>query len=191
LLKAIENARQAYINLLRANVQSPIGAIVAKRYAQIGQRVAPGVPLALVVAANEMWVDANFKEDQLKNMRVGQPVRIESDIYGTTVEYRGHVAGFSPGTGSTLALLPPQNATGNWVKVVQRLPVRVVIDPEQLEKYPLHIGLSMNVRVDTANQSGIPLQAMSKGLVSETAIYSSQYEKAENHIQVLLKNQKQ
>jgi len=183
--KANENARQAYINLLRAEVESPTNAILAKRYAQIGQRVAPGAVLGLLVAKDEIWVDANFKEDQLRNIRVGQPVKLESDIYGGKIEYHGKVVGFAPGTGSTLALLPAQNATGNWVKVVQRLPVRIDLDEAQLKDFPLRIGLSMNVKVDTSNHEGLPLQAMNDGTPLDTNIYRKQYEVAENHIKSL------
>jgi len=184
--KAVETARQAYINLLRAEVQSPTSAILAKRYAQVGQRVAPGVVLGLLVAKDEIWVDANFKEDQLSNIRVGQSVKLESDIYGGKVEYHGKVVGFAPGTGSTLALLPAQNATGNWVKVVQRLPVRIALDEAQLKDFPLRIGLSMNTKVDTSNHEGLPLQAMSDGAPLDTNIYRKQYELAESHIKSLL-----
>ena len=190
VLKAIASARQAYINVLRTNIQSPAKATLAKRYAQVGQRVAPGTPLALMVANDEIWVDANFKEDQLKNIRVGQPAKLESDVYGGKIEYRGKVVGFAPGTGSTLALLPAQNATGNWVKVVQRLPVRIALDSEDLKNYPLHIGLSMNVKVDTTNPQGKPLQAMDEGPISDTTIYQKQYEVAETHIQSLLNKAK-
>jgi membrane fusion protein (multidrug efflux system) len=186
-LKAQVNARQAYINVLRTDIQSPANATLAKRYAQIGQRVAPGTPLALMVASDGIWVDANYKEDQLKNIRVGQSVKLESDIYGGKMEYRGKVVGFAPGTGSTLALLPAQNATGNWVKVVQRLPVRIALDPQDLKNFPLHIGLSMNVKVDTSDRSGTPLQAMEDGPVEGTSIYQKQFEAAEMHIQQLLK----
>jgi membrane fusion protein, multidrug efflux system len=190
LLKAIANARQAYINLLRVDVQSPAKATMAKRYTQVGQRVAPGTQLALMVAGDQIWVDANFKEDQLKHIRIGQPAKLESDIYGGKIEFHGKVVGFAPGTGSTLALLPPQNATGNWVKVVQRLPVRIELDANELSKNPLNIGLSMNVRIDTSNRDGIALQAMDKGPISDTTIYQKQFDKAERHIQALLSKSK-
>ncbi|MBU3603109.1 efflux RND transporter periplasmic adaptor subunit [Polynucleobacter sp. AP-Kaivos-20-H2] len=190
LLKAMANARQAYINLLRVDVQSPAKATIAKRYAQVGQRVAPGTQLAMMVAGDHIWVDANFKEDQLKNIRIGQSVKLESDIYGGKMEFHGKVVGFAPGTGSTLALLPPQNATGNWVKVVQRLPVRIALDSNELNKYPLNIGLSMNVKVDTSNRDGSSLQAMDKGPISDTTIYQKQFDKAERHIQSLLTKSK-
>jgi len=184
--KARENARQSYINLLRAEVQGPTNAILAKRYAQVGQRVAPGTVLGLLVAKDEIWVDANLKEDQLRNIRIGQPVKLESDIYGGKVAYHGKVVGFAPGTGSTLALLPAQNATGNWVKVVQRLPVRIVLDDAQLKDFPLRIGLSMSAKVDTSNHEGLPLQAMSDSAPLDTNIYRKQYELAEGHINSLL-----
>ena len=187
LLKSVANARQAYVNLLRAEIQSPVNAILAKRYIQVGQRVAPGTPLALIVDDGEIWVDANFKEDQLRNIRVGQSVKLKSDIYGHQMEFHGKVVGLAPGTGSTLALLPAQNATGNWVKVVQRLPVRIALDSDELQKYPLHIGLSMDVKVDTANSEGLPLQAMQSGPVMNTGIYQKQFDQAESHIQSLLK----
>ena len=190
LLKAMANARQAYINLLRVDVQSPAKATVAKRYAQVGQRVAPGTQLALMVASDQIWVDANFKEDQLKHIRIGQPAKLESDIYGGKIEFHGKVVGFAPGTGSTLALLPPQNATGNWVKVVQRLPVRIELDTNELSKNPLNIGLSMNVTIDTSNRDGIALQAMDKGPISDTTIYQKQFDRAERHIQALLSKSK-
>ena len=186
LQKATENARQAHINFLRTDVQSPAHAILAKRYAQIGQRVAPGTPLALLVAKDEMWVEANFKENQLKNIRLEQPVILKSDIYGDKIKYHGKVVGFAPGTGATLALLPPQNATGNWVKIVQRLPVRIALDPAELKDFPLHMGLSMHVKVDTTNHEGAPLQAMPTGIISQTDIYRKQFESAENHIKSIL-----
>ncbi|WP_207760174.1 efflux RND transporter periplasmic adaptor subunit [Polynucleobacter meluiroseus] len=188
--KAVENARQAYINVLRANVQSPAKAILAKRYAQVGQRVAPGTALALIVADDDIWVDANFKEGQLKNIRIGQPVTLESDIYGGKMEYHGKVVGFAPGTGSTLALLPPQNATGNWVKVVQRLSVRIALDPKELHDFPLHVGLSMDVKVNTKDTQGAPLQGMEAGPISSTSIYQKQFDAAENHIRSLVQLQK-
>ncbi|MEI7298689.1 HlyD family secretion protein, partial [Paraburkholderia tropica] len=106
-----------------------------------GQRVSPGTPLMSVVPLNSLWIDANFKEVQLKHMRIGQPVEMTADVYGSSVVYHGKVVGFSAGTGSAFSLLPAQNATGNWIKVVQRLPVRISLDPEDLQKHPLRIGL--------------------------------------------------
>jgi membrane fusion protein (multidrug efflux system) len=120
----------------------------------VGQRVSPGNPLMAIVPLNGVWVDANFKEVQLKHMRIGQPVELTADVYGSSVVFHGKVVGFSAGTGSAFSLLPAQNATGNWIKVVQRLPVRVQLDPQELEKHPLRIGLSMNVDVSIKDESG-------------------------------------
>ncbi|MDC6130557.1 HlyD family efflux transporter periplasmic adaptor subunit, partial [Burkholderia gladioli] len=133
---------------------APVTGYVAKRSVQVGQRVAPGSPLMSVVPLNAVWVDANFKEVQLTHMRIGQPVELTADIYGSSVKYHGKVVGFSAGTGSAFSLLPAQNATGNWIKVVQRLPVRIVIDPKELEQHPLRIGLSMQVDVDIKDDHG-------------------------------------
>ena len=121
---------------------------------QVGQRVSPGNPLMAIVPLNGVWVDANFKEVQLKHMRIGQPVELTADVYGSSVVFHGKVVGFSAGTGSAFSLLPAQNATGNWIKVVQRLPVRVALDPKELEKHPLRIGLSMNVDVSIKDENG-------------------------------------
>ncbi len=118
---------------------------VAKRTVQVGQRVAPGAPLMSIVPLDQVWVDANFKEVQLRNMRIGQPVTLTADAYGKAVEYHGTVAGLGVGTGSAFALLPAQNATGNWIKVVQRVPVRIALDPKELAAHPLRVGLSMEV----------------------------------------------
>jgi membrane fusion protein (multidrug efflux system) len=116
---------------------------------QVGQRVGPGTPLMAVIPLDQVWVDANFKERQLLNLRPGQGVKLYADIYGSAVEFHGRVAGFGAGTGSAFALLPPQNATGNWIKVVQRVPVRIALDPAELVQHPLQLGLSMEVEVDT------------------------------------------
>jgi membrane fusion protein (multidrug efflux system) len=125
----------------------------------VGQRVAPGTPLMAIVPLNGVWVDANFKEGQLTHMRIGQPVTLTADVYGSSVEYHGRIEGFSAGTGAAFAVLPAQNATGNWIKVVQRLPVRVLLDQRELDAHPLRIGLSMQVDVDTHDESGTQLAA--------------------------------
>jgi membrane fusion protein (multidrug efflux system) len=126
---------------------------------QVGQRVAPGTPLMAIVPLDGVWIDANYKESQLRHMRIGQPVTLTADVYGGSVEYHGRVVGFSAGTGAAFALLPAQNATGNWIKVVQRLPVRIELDQKELEAHPLRIGLSMQVDVDTRDESGSQLGA--------------------------------
>jgi membrane fusion protein, multidrug efflux system len=146
--------RAAYLAAHRTSLVAPVDGYVAKRAVQVGQQIAPGTPLLSIVPLTDVWVDANFKETELAHVRIGQPVTLTADLYGSDVEYRGHVVGLAPGTGSAFALLPPQNATGNWIKIVQRLPVRIALDPEQLEQHPLRIGLSMNVEIDTHDRSG-------------------------------------
>ncbi|MFM0596629.1 HlyD family secretion protein [Paraburkholderia dilworthii] len=146
--------RDAYLNNARNNLPAPVTGYVAKRSVQVGQRVSPGTPLMAIVPLGGVWVDANFKEVQLKYMHIGQPVELTADVYGSSVVYHGKVVGFSAGTGSAFSLLPAQNATGNWIKVVQRLPVRIALDPQELEKHPLRIGLSMQADVSIKDQSG-------------------------------------
>jgi membrane fusion protein, multidrug efflux system len=138
---------------------APVTGYVARRSVQVGQRVSPGTPLMAIVPLDGVWVDANFKESQLRRMRIGQPVTLTADVYGSGVKYHGRVVGFSAGTGSAFAVLPAQNATGNWIKIVQRLPVRVLLDPRELEAHPLRIGLSMQVDVDTHDNRGSQLGA--------------------------------
>jgi membrane fusion protein (multidrug efflux system) len=151
---AAAKVRDAYLNNARNTLPAPVTGYVAKRSVQVGQRVSPGTPLMAIVPLNAVWVDANFKEVQLKHMRIGQPVELTADVYGSSVKFDGKVVGFSAGTGSAFSLLPAQNATGNWIKVVQRLPVRIAIDPQQLEKHPLRIGLSMQVDVNIKDENG-------------------------------------
>lgn len=140
---------QARLNLERTVIRAPIAGVVTNKQIQIGQRVAPGAPIMTIVPVTSAHVDANFKEDQLAKVRPGQPVTLLSDFYGDDVEFRGRVVGFAGGTGAAFALIPAQNATGNWIKVVQRLPVRIELDPAQLRAHPLRVGLSMHVTVDT------------------------------------------
>ncbi len=140
---------QAQVDLDRSTVRAPIDGVVAKRSVQIGQRVQAGAPLMTVVPVQQIYVDANFKEGQLGKVRVGQRVQLQSDLYGSDVKYSGTVLGFSGGSGSAFAAIPAQNATGNWIKVVQRLPVRIQLDAGELAKNPLRVGLSMQVTVDT------------------------------------------
>jgi membrane fusion protein (multidrug efflux system) len=141
---------QARVNLERTVVRAPVDGIVTKRQVQVGQMVAPGTPLMTVVPVQQAYVDANFKEIQLAKVRAGQPARLTSDLYGDHVVYHGRVVGFSGGTGSSLAIVPAQNATGNWIKVVQRLPVRIALDPKELAAHPLKVGLSMNTDIDVS-----------------------------------------
>jgi membrane fusion protein (multidrug efflux system) len=155
---AAANLRDAYVALQRTTIPAPVTGYVDKRSVQIGERVSPGTPLLAIVPLDQIWVDANFKESQMRNVRIGQPVTLTSDLYSGQVEYRGRVLGLGAGTGSAFAVLPPQNATGNWIKVVQRVPVRIGLDPGQIARHPLRIGLSMEATVDTHDRSGAALR---------------------------------
>ncbi|MFZ3321419.1 MAG: HlyD family efflux transporter periplasmic adaptor subunit [Usitatibacter sp.] len=151
---AAAKVREAYLAYGRMRLPAPVNGIVTKRSVQLGQRVNPGTPLMAIIPTDQMWVNANFKESQLANIHIGQPVKLTSDVYGSKIEYDGRVVGLDAGTGAAFSLLPAQNATGNWIKVVQRVPVRVEIDPEQLKQHPLRIGLSMEATVDIHDRSG-------------------------------------
>jgi membrane fusion protein (multidrug efflux system) len=154
-VQAASNAYQdAWLALRRTTVVAPIGGFVALRSVQLGQRIAPGERLLTIIPLGDVWLEANFKEAQVRNLRLGQPVKVVSDLYGGSVVFHGHVIGLSAGTGSAFALLPPQNASGNWIKVVQRVPVKVALDPGELAAHPLRIGLSITATVDTHDRSG-------------------------------------
>jgi membrane fusion protein (multidrug efflux system) len=154
VLAAAAAVRNAALALHRTDLISPVSGVIAKRSVQVGQRVAAGTPLLAVVPLDDVWIDANFKEGQLERMRAGQPVTVHTDLYGGDVTYHGHVVGIAAGSGNAFALLPPQNASGNWIKIVQRLPVRILLDPKELEAHPLRVGLSTAVRVDLHDASG-------------------------------------
>ena len=156
--RAASRVREAYLAWVRTRILAPVDGDIAKRAVQVGQRVAPGSNLLSVVPLEQVWVDANFKEVQLRDMRIGQPVRMHADLYGDEVEYHGHVVGFGAGTGSAFALLPAQNATGNWIKIVQRVPVRIEFDGAEIKAHPLRIGLSMAVNVEVRDSSGAQLR---------------------------------
>jgi len=158
VLAAAAAVRDAALSLRRTHITAPAAGVVARRSVEVGQRVAPGTPLMAVVPLDNVWIDANFKEVQLENMRVGQPVELHADIYGGDAVYHGRLAGLSAGSGSAFALLPAQNASGNWIKIVQRVPVRIALDPAELKAHPLRVGLSMTARVDIRDTSG-PLVA--------------------------------
>ncbi len=149
--------RTAYLNVRRSAVPAPVTGYIAQRDVQLGQKVDPSRPMLSIVPIDHVWVNANFKETQLAAMRIGQPATVTADFYGDDVLYHGHVAGLSPGTGAAFELLPPQNASGNWIKIVRRLPVRIVLDDDDLGKHPLRLGLSMAVSVDLHDTSGQPL----------------------------------
>ncbi|MCE9657021.1 MAG: HlyD family efflux transporter periplasmic adaptor subunit [Burkholderiales bacterium] len=154
VLQAAGKVREAHLALARAELLSPVDGYVARRSVQLGQRVQAGTPLLSVIALKDVWVDANFKEGQLRNLRIGQPVELVADVYGKKVEYHGTIEGLGAGTGAAFALLPAQNATGNWIKVVQRVPVRIALDPKEVAEHPLRIGLSMDARVDVSKTGG-------------------------------------
>ena len=154
VLAAAAKVREAYLSSQRAAILAPVDGYVAKRTVQLGQRIAAGAPLMSIIPLNQVWVDANYKEVQLRNIRIGQSVKLTADLYGKKMEYTGTVAGLGVGTGAAFALLPAQNATGNWIKVVQRVPVRIALDPQQLVSHPLRVGLSMNATIDVTKQDG-------------------------------------
>ncbi|ATA20903.1 membrane fusion protein (multidrug efflux system) [Gibbsiella quercinecans] len=167
--QAAAQVRDAWLALQRTQVISPITGYVSRRSVQVGAQIAAGSPLMAVVPADHVWVDANFKETQIANMRIGQSATVVSDVYGDDVVYNGKVVGIDMGTGSAFSLLPAQNASGNWIKVVQRLPVRIELDAKQVAEHPLRIGLSTLVKVDTADQAG----RMLADVVRDTPRYQS------------------
>ena len=174
VLVAAARVRETYLALHRAALPAPVDGYVAKRTVQLGQRVAAGAPVMSLIALNQLWVDANFKEVQLRNIRIGQPVILTADLYGRKVEFKGTVAGLGAGTGAAFALLPAQNATGNWIKVVQRIPVRVALDPQQVAQNPLRVGLSMEATVDVTDQSGKALADAPRAASSvQTQVFAS------------------
>jgi len=154
VLAAAAKLRDAALALHRTRITAPIAGVIARRSAQVGARVAAGVPLMALVPLEDVWVDANFKEVQLSRMREGQPVDLHADLYGGGVDYHGRLAGLAAGSGTAFALLPAQNASGNWIKIVQRVPVRVALEPKELAQHPLRVGLSMSVKVDVRDQNG-------------------------------------
>nr|WP_315261209.1 efflux RND transporter periplasmic adaptor subunit [uncultured Duganella sp.] len=161
---------QAWLAARRNTILAPVSGYVAKRSVQIGARATPGASLMAIVPLDQLWVDANFKESELKNIRVGQPAKVEADMYGSKVEFHGRVVGLSAGTGSAFSLLPAQNASGNWIKVVQRLPVRIALDPAELKAHPLRIGLSTTVSVDISKTDGPVLGAA----MPQAPVYTTQ-----------------
>lgn len=154
VLSAIAELRRAAINLSHMRIDAPVTGVIAQRSVQLGQRIAPGAPLMSIVPLDSLWVDANFRETQLRNIRVGQPVTIITDVYGNSISYHGHVLGLAAGSGNAFALLPPQNASGNWIKIVQRVPVRIALDSAELRANPLRVGLSVTAEVQTRDHSG-------------------------------------
>jgi membrane fusion protein, multidrug efflux system len=179
--------RDAYLTYARTALPAPVAGFVAKRAVQLGQRVSPGAALMAIVPLDQVWVDANFKEPQLESMRLGQPVTLTADIYGGRVKYHGKVIGFGAGTGSAFAVLPAQNATGNWIKIVQRVPVRVALDPQELAAHPLQIGLSMQVEVDTHDRTGDRLPQLAGGAPAyATDVFDMQDRIADQRVKAII-----
>ena len=184
---AAAQLRQAYLTGARSTLIAPVTGYVAKRTVQLGQRVQPGTALMAVIPLDQLWIDANFKETQLGKMRIGQPVDIETDLYGGDIRFSGTVDSVGAGTGSAFALLPAQNATGNWIKIVQRVPVRIRINADELAQHPLRIGLSTMVDVNLHDQSGPVLaQQPPKKASFSTDVYSKQLAEADTLIARLI-----
>jgi membrane fusion protein (multidrug efflux system) len=187
VLAAAAKVREAYLATQRVAMPAPVEGYVAKRTVQLGQRVAAGTPMMSIVPLNQVWVDANFKEVQLRSIRLDQPVRLTADVYGKKVEYTGRVAGLGVGTGAAFALLPAQNATGNWIKVVQRVPVRIALDPEQLTANPLRVGLSMDAEIDVTQKGGKMLaDAPRASALAQTQVYSRLDQGADAEVQRII-----
>ena len=188
VLQARAAFREAWVNAHRTAIVAPATGYVAQRSVQIGSRVQPGQPLLTIVPLHDLWVDANFKEVQLRHIRIGQPALVHADQYGGAVTFHGHVAGMAPGTGGAFALLPAQNASGNWIKIVQRVPVRIALDVKELDHHPLRIGLSTSVDVDTHDRNGSVLaQAPIRGVVAQTDVYTSDVAAADAAADAIIK----
>ncbi len=170
---AAARLREAFLTTQRTALLAPVDGYVAKRTVQLGQRVAAGTPLMSVIALNDVWVEANFKEVQLRSIRIGQPVTLVADLYGKKVSYTGKVSGLGAGTGAAFSLLPAQNATGNWIKVVQRVPVRIALEPQQLTEHPLRVGLSMTAEVDVTKTDGLPLADVPRVALAQPAVLTT------------------
>ena len=181
--RAAAKVREAHLAMTRAMLPAPVSGYVAKRSVQVGQRIQPGAPLMAIVPLTGLWVEANFKESQLARMRIGQPVTLRADVYGSQVEYHGKVLGLGAGTGGVFSLLPAQNATGNWIKVVQRVPVRVSLDAAELAAHPLRVGLSMLAEVDLHDQSGPVLGTTPRQAPAlQTTVFGAKDQQAEQRI---------
>lgn len=185
---AVATLRQRYLDNARTTIVAPVSGYVAKRAVQLGMRVTSGTTLLAIVPLNEVWVDANFKESQMSTMRLGQKVTLSADLYGDDVEYHGTIESLGIGTGSAFSLLPAQNASGNWIKIVQRLPVRITLDPHDMQKHPLRVGLSMNARVDIRNNEDghlLPQQTVSTPRFT-TDVYKDSLEAADKLVAKIL-----
>lgn len=187
VLEAEAALRTAWLAAARTRVVAPVSGYVVRRAVQLGQQVTPATEMLAIVPVESMWIDANFKENQLRDLRIGQPASVEADMYGSRVRYHGRVLGLTPGTGSALAVLPAQNASGNWIKIVQRLPVRIGLDPRELGSHPLFLGLSTDVDVDVHDQSGAALSRQPAWPVAlNTDAYADQEAGADDAISAIL-----
>ena len=188
--KAAAAVREAWLALQRIEIPAPVSGQVARRTVQVGQRIAAGSTLMAIVPLGQVWVDANFKEVQLRDMRIGQPVKLHADLYGSKVEFDGRIAGLGAGTGTAFAVLPPQNASGNWIKVVQRVPVRIELDAAQLARYPLRVGLSMEATVDVSRVEGAALTEVAARTppvrMQTTEVFDASMQEADSRIRRIL-----
>lgn len=185
--RAAARVREAYLALKRADLLAPVDGFVAKRSVQLGQRVQAGAPLLSVISLSQLWIEANFKESQLRNLRIGQPVELQADVYGKKTVYHGRVEGLGAGTGAAFALLPAQNATGNWIKVVQRVPVRIALDAKELSQHPLRVGLSMEARVDVSKTDGAMLADGSRASAkAETRVFEQDQRAADSEVRRII-----
>lgn len=187
VLAAAAKFREAWLGFKRAGIVAPVAGNVARRSVQVGQRIVTGVPLMALVPMEQLWVDANFKESQIASLRLGQPALLTADVYGRHTEFHGRVAGLGAGTGAAFSLLPAQNATGNWIKIVQRVPIRIALDPKEVAEHPLRIGLSMEVSVDVHDQSGKTVaEAARSAPVASTSIYDHLDKAADERVNAIV-----
>ena len=183
VISAQEKVKEAYVNLMRCQIVAPVDGVIDQRRVQVGEYVNTTDPLLALIPMEQMWVEANFKETHLKRIRIGQPVKMHADIYGDDVTFHGRVIGLSAGTGAAFSVLPPQNATGNWIKIVQRLPVRIALDPDELRRNPLRIGFSMSVKVDTKEEVG---RVIPEPSIPRAIYYTDVYQQQEEGVSALI-----
>ncbi|GGA18459.1 efflux RND transporter periplasmic adaptor subunit [Dyella nitratireducens] len=187
VMQARANFRAAWIAAQRNIIVAPVSGYVAQRSVQLGASISPGQQLMTIVPLHDLWIDANFKENQLRHIRIGQPVKITTDTYGSGVEFHGKVIGLGAGTGSVFSLLPAQNATGNWIKVVQRVPVRIALNNDELDKHPLRVGLSTDVTVDISNDQGPVLASASTQPPAQTSVYDQVAAQADTEAEKIIR----
>lgn len=179
--------KKAFLGLYRCTVRAPARGIITQRRAQVGQWAGANDSLMSLVPIDQIWVDANYREVSLKNLRIGQPVQLVSDMYGHKVKFHGNIVGLNPGTGSVFSILPPQNASGNWIKIIQRVPVKISLQPKELKKYPLILGLSMTVTADTHKRDGLRLPcAQPTAPIYSTDVYKEELKGSDEMIQKII-----